>query len=149
LRRGVSNRVDVSDWENVPIEKDVMTEILRAGAQKMLADMIHQEVEDWIVQRAYLRDEEGRRQVVRNGEPNFASWRPGSGHLVVFDPGVEVGFFDASRLAVVVGVAGNDCGSVVVKTLTFGGRLVGATMRACSFARVIAGRTASGTPTGR
>jgi len=57
----------VSDWENVPIERDVMTEILRAGAQKMLTDMIHQEVEDWLVQRAHLRDEEGRQQVVRNG----------------------------------------------------------------------------------
>jgi putative transposase len=44
-----------------------MTEILRAGAQKMLADMIQQEVEDWLAQRAHLRDEQGRRQVVRNG----------------------------------------------------------------------------------
>ena len=51
----------------VPQSQDVMTEILRAGAQKMLADMIQQEVEDWIAQRAHLRDEQGRRQVVRNG----------------------------------------------------------------------------------
>lgn len=51
----------------VPQSQDVMTEILRAGAQKMLADMIQQEVEDWIAQRAHLRDERGRRQVVRNG----------------------------------------------------------------------------------
>lgn len=47
--------------------QDVMTEILRAGAQKMLTDMIQQEVEDWLAQRAHLRDERGRRQVVRNG----------------------------------------------------------------------------------
>jgi putative transposase len=50
-----------------PQSQDVMTEILRAGAQKMLADMIQQEVEDWIAQRSHLRDEQGRRQVVRNG----------------------------------------------------------------------------------
>ena len=51
----------------VPQSRDVMTEILRAGAQKMLAEMIQQEVEDWLSQRAHLRDEQGRRQVVRNG----------------------------------------------------------------------------------
>jgi len=51
----------------VPGSQDVMTEILRAGAQKMLADMIQQEVEEWLAQRVHLRDERGRRQVVRNG----------------------------------------------------------------------------------
>jgi hypothetical protein len=48
----------------VPESRDVMTEILRAGAQKMLAEAIHQEVEGWIAQRASLRDEQGRRQVI-------------------------------------------------------------------------------------
>ena len=51
----------------VPQSRDVMTEILRAGAQKMLAQMIHQEVDDWLAERANLQDEHGRRQVVRNG----------------------------------------------------------------------------------
>jgi putative transposase len=51
----------------VPQSQDVMTQILRAGAQKMLADMIQAEVEDWLAERAHLRDEQGRRQVVRNG----------------------------------------------------------------------------------
>ena len=51
----------------VPQSRDVMTEILRAGAQKMLAQMIQQEVDDWLAERANLRDEQGRRQVVRNG----------------------------------------------------------------------------------
>jgi hypothetical protein len=32
----------------VPQSRDVMTEILRAGAQKMLAQMIRQEVDDWL-----------------------------------------------------------------------------------------------------
>jgi transposase-like protein len=51
----------------VPQSQDVMTQILRAGAQKMLADMIQAEVEGWLAERAHLRDEQGRRQVVRNG----------------------------------------------------------------------------------
>jgi putative transposase len=51
----------------VPQSRDVMTEILRAGAQKMLAQMIQQEVDDWLADRANLQDEQGRRQVVRNG----------------------------------------------------------------------------------
>ena len=33
----------------------------------MLADMIQAEVEDWLAERTHLRDEQGRRQVVRNG----------------------------------------------------------------------------------
>jgi len=51
----------------VPQSRDVMTEILRAGAQKMLTQMIQQEVDDWLAERANLQDEQGRRQVVRNG----------------------------------------------------------------------------------
>jgi len=50
-----------------PPVQDVMTEILRAGAQKMLTEMIHHEVEEWLSQRAHLQDEHGHRQVVRNG----------------------------------------------------------------------------------
>jgi putative transposase len=44
-----------------------MMDILRAGAQKMLAQMIQQEVDDWLGERANLQDEQGRRQVVRYG----------------------------------------------------------------------------------
>ena len=51
----------------VPQSRDVMTEILRTGAQKMLAQMIQQEVDDWLAERSHVQDEQGRRQVVRNG----------------------------------------------------------------------------------
>lgn len=51
----------------VPQSNDVMTEILRVGAQKMLAQMIQQEVDDWLAEHEHLRDDQGRRQVVRNG----------------------------------------------------------------------------------
>ena len=47
--------------------KDVMTEILRKGAQQMLAQVIEEEVNAWIADHAEHRDEQGRRQVVRNG----------------------------------------------------------------------------------
>ncbi len=51
----------------VPQVQDAMTEILREGARKLLGEMIQQEVENWLAERAHLRDEQGRRQVVCNG----------------------------------------------------------------------------------
>jgi putative transposase len=66
-----------------------MTEILRAGAQKMLADMIQAEVEDWLVKRAHLRDEQGRRQVVRNGYLPEREITTGVGQVQVKQPRVR------------------------------------------------------------
>jgi transposase-like protein len=66
-----------------------MTEILRAGAQKMLAEMIQQEVEDWLAQRAHLRDEQGRRQVVRNGCLPQREITTGVGRIAVRQPRVR------------------------------------------------------------
>jgi transposase-like protein len=66
-----------------------MTEILRAGAQKMLAEMIQQEVEDWLTQRAHLRDERGRRQVVRNGYLPKREITSGVGAIEVQQPRVR------------------------------------------------------------
>jgi putative transposase len=79
------------DWFIVPVpqSQDVMTEILRAGAQKMLADMIQQEVEDWLAQRAHLRDEQGRRQVVRNGYLPQRQITTGVGPIAVQQPRVR------------------------------------------------------------
>jgi putative transposase len=73
----------------VPQSRDVMTEILRAGAQKMLADMIQEEVEDWLAQRAHLRDEQGRRQVVRNGYLPKREITTGVGPIEVQQPRVR------------------------------------------------------------
>ena len=47
--------------------RDLLTEILRAGAQKMLAAAIDQEVASYVAARSGLVDESGHRQVVRNG----------------------------------------------------------------------------------
>lgn len=51
----------------VPSCQDVLTEILRAGAQRMLSQAIAAEVAQWIDCHAHLTDEHGHRQVVRNG----------------------------------------------------------------------------------
>jgi len=47
--------------------KDRLTEVLRDGAVKLLADAVEAEVGAWIDQRAHLTDDRGRRQIVRNG----------------------------------------------------------------------------------
>ena len=51
----------------VPTVGDVLTDVLRTGAQQLLAQAIEAEVADWIDQHASVTDEDGRRLVVRNG----------------------------------------------------------------------------------
>jgi transposase-like protein len=69
--------------------KDVMTEILREGAQRMLAEAIREEVEEWIGQRAHLRDGQGRQQVVRNGYLPKRTLTTGVGPVEVHQPRVR------------------------------------------------------------
>jgi len=73
----------------VPQSRDMMTEILRAGAQKMLTQMILQEVDDWLAERASLQDEQGRRQVVRNGFLPKRKITTGVGQVEVQQPRVR------------------------------------------------------------
>ncbi len=47
--------------------RDILTEVLRKGAQDMLVRAIEAEVNDYIQEHAELREETGRRLVVRNG----------------------------------------------------------------------------------
>jgi transposase-like protein len=47
--------------------RDILTEVLRKGAQEMLTTAIEAEVEEYIQEFSDLRDENGRRMVVRNG----------------------------------------------------------------------------------
>ena len=52
----------------IPVpERDLLTHVLRQGAQKMLAQAVESEVAEWIERHSQVRDEQGRRQVVRNG----------------------------------------------------------------------------------
>ena len=73
----------------VPQSQDVMTEILRAGARRCWREMIQQEVEDWLAERADLRDEQGRRQVVRNGHLPEREITTGVGPVEVQQPRVR------------------------------------------------------------
>ena len=50
-----------------PAPADPLTEVLRHGAQRLLAQAVEVEVEQWIADHAHLLDEHGHRQVVRNG----------------------------------------------------------------------------------
>jgi putative transposase len=47
--------------------RDALTEVLRDGAVRLLAEAVEAEVGAWIDQRVHLTDDRGRRQVVRNG----------------------------------------------------------------------------------
>ena len=57
----------------VSASREVLSEVLRQGAQQMLATAIEAEVSEWIATHAHLRDEAGRRQVIRNGHLPEAS----------------------------------------------------------------------------
>ena len=80
----------ISDIRIVPLPegRDVLTEICRQGARKMLAEAIEAEVADWIDAHAHIRDEDGRRQVVRNGSHPERDILTGLGPIAVKQPRV-------------------------------------------------------------
>ena len=47
--------------------RDALTEVLREGAQRLLAQAVEAEVAAFVAEHLHLRDEAGRRVVVRNG----------------------------------------------------------------------------------
>lgn len=55
----------------------------------MLAEAVQQEVQDWLAQRAHLRDERGRQQVVRNGYLPEREITTGVGPVKVQQPRVR------------------------------------------------------------
>ena len=59
--------------------RDVLTEILRHGAQEMLAQAIENEVAEYIEAHAHTQDHQGRRLVVRNGYLPARTIRTGVG----------------------------------------------------------------------
>ena len=69
--------------------RDVLTEILRDGAMKMLAQAIEAEADDWIATRAHVTDENGHRQVVRNGHLPSREIQTGVGAVEVKQPRVR------------------------------------------------------------
>ena len=68
--------------------KDVLTDVLRQGAQRMLVQAIESEVAEWIEVHASLTNAVGRRQVVRNGYLPKRTITTGIGPIEVEQPRV-------------------------------------------------------------
>jgi len=68
--------------------RDGLTEVLRRGAQRLLAEAIEAEVGEWIDSHAHVTDAAGRRQVVRNGHLPKRSILTGVGPVEVEQPRV-------------------------------------------------------------
>lgn len=69
--------------------RDVLSEILREGAQQMLSAAIEAEVWEWIESHAHLRDGRGHRQVVRNGHLPEREITTGIGQVKLRQPRVH------------------------------------------------------------
>lgn len=68
---------------------DLLTEVLHQGAQKMLTQVIHAEVEDYLARHQERRDAAGRHQVVRNGYLPERSVQTPVGEVTVRQPRVR------------------------------------------------------------
>jgi transposase-like protein len=69
--------------------RDVLSGILRDGAQRLLAQAIDAEVAEWIDRHAEVVDDVGRRQVVRNGHHPGRTILTGVGPVEVRQPRVH------------------------------------------------------------
>ena len=69
--------------------RDVLTEILRDGAQRLLTHAIDAEVAQWIEARSHLRNADGHRAVVRNGFLPQRSILTGVGPIGIKQPRVR------------------------------------------------------------
>ena len=69
--------------------RDVLTDILRQGAQEMLATAVENEVAQYIADHQRLRDASGRRLVVRNGRLPARTIQTGVGPVEVQQPRVN------------------------------------------------------------
>src|SRR3954454_10588159 len=73
----------------LPQGQDVLTDLLRDGARRMLAQAVEAEVAAWIDDHAHLKDDQGRRQVVRNGHLPERAIQTGLGEIEVQQPRVH------------------------------------------------------------
>jgi transposase-like protein len=69
--------------------RDVLTQVLREGAQKMLAQAIEQEVADYLDRHGQERDGHGHRLVVRNGYKPARSIQTPLGQMDVHQPRID------------------------------------------------------------
>jgi len=73
----------------LPQPQDALTEILRLGAQQLLAQAVEAEVADWIDRHQGCQDAQGHRQVVRNGHLPARTITTGVGPVAVKQPRVH------------------------------------------------------------
>src|SRR3954465_2218723 len=69
--------------------QDVLTDLLRDGARRLLAQAVEAEVAAWIDDHAHLKDDQGRRQVIRNGHLPGRDIQTGIGAVEVQQPRVR------------------------------------------------------------
>ena len=69
--------------------QDVLTDLLRDGARRLLAQAIEAEVASWIDDHSHLVDDQGHRQVVRNGRLPERAILTGIGAVEVQQPRVR------------------------------------------------------------
>ena len=69
--------------------QDVLTEVLRDGAKRLLAEAIQAEVADWIELHSHIKDFAGHRQVVRNGYLPERTIQTGLGDILIQQPRVH------------------------------------------------------------
>ena len=70
-------------------EKDTLTPLLREGARRMLAQAIEAEVEAFVAAHEHIKDEAGRRVVIRNGYLPKRTVQTGIGDIAVEAPRVR------------------------------------------------------------
>jgi transposase-like protein len=73
----------------LPTGPDALTDLLRDGARRLLAEAIEAEVAAWIDAHAHLKDASGRQQVVRNGHLPQRAIQTGIGEIGVRQPRVH------------------------------------------------------------
>lgn len=69
--------------------RDVLTSLLREGAQRLLTEAVEAEVAEWIEAHRHLRNEHGHRQIVRNGHLPKRTLLTGVGSVEVRQPRVQ------------------------------------------------------------
>ncbi len=69
--------------------RDALTEVLRDGARRLLAEAVEAEVDEFLQQHRYKRDAAGRQRVVRNGHLPARTIQTGIGAVAVQAPRVR------------------------------------------------------------
>jgi transposase-like protein len=81
---------DTTERHNLSIGcRDILTDILRQGAQEMLVEAVKNEVAEYVARHAHLCDDEGHRLVVRNGHLPARTIQTGLGPVEVHQPRVN------------------------------------------------------------